>query len=483
MKRREDGIRGPWRQAVASLNRILALVLLICLGTVSSLWAQDRFDEDRLTPSDARFLQAALSFSGFYLGRIDGDWGGRSREGLSRATGNEASEAAVLRALLPLMDELAQVSWESFDPTGATSMLMPMSLMNSVEGDDFIEFSTASRDLIIRYIFRATRGAAAMHDWLEREHIGPRPFYRAETREAFISGGRVETGEVYLRSVFRNDVWETVLVQYRPAQESRGRLVVASLTNGSVAPLRIPAGGYISRMLTRSGNTTAPPADPVARPDAPGAGAGATGVTGTGTGFYVNGTDIVTAAHVTTGCSRLTLADGSALLLLQADQARDLAVLRAARRSDDWLDLASGGSLRLGAPVVTIGYPYAGLFDQGLSVTRGNISALRGIDGSPDALMLTAPVQPGNSGGPLLDQNGRVIGVVTYRASDGYTLERSGTLAQNLNGATQLKPLRTFLGAAGVALPPPTELRHDLGSGLPDALTRAVVALQCFGHG
>ena len=102
--------------------------------------------------------------------------------------------------------------------------------------------------------------------------------------------------------------------------------------------------------------------------------------------------------------------------------------------------------------------------------------------GSADEMLLSAPVQPGNSGGPLLDRAGHVIGVVTARASEAYVRERSGSAPENMNVATRLAPLRAFLRDAGVALPAPAKegIGEDpFANGLPDTVIQAVVQLIC----
>ena len=71
--------------------------------------------------------------------------------------------------------------------------------------------------------------------------------------------------------------------------------------------------------------------------------------------------------------------------------------------------------LALGQSVVAVGYPLQGLLASSLNVTSGTVSALAGLGDDSRHVQITAPVQPGNSGGPLFDQGGNVIGVVTSK--------------------------------------------------------------------
>ena len=134
---------------------------------------------------------------------------------------------------------------------------------------------------------------------------------------------------------------------------------------------------------------------------------------------------------------------------------------------------------RLGEEVTALGYPYLGALSQGLTVTGGNVSALLGIDGSQDKLMISAPVQPGNSGGPLLNAQGAVIGVVVARVNDLAILKETGTLPQNMNFAVPNGPLTDFLHAAGVLFPVASPQGFDLSAGIPEPVLKAVVPVFC----
>ncbi|WP_112311776.1 S1C family serine protease [Pseudogemmobacter bohemicus] len=199
-----------------------------------------------------------------------------------------------------------------------------------------------------------------------------------------------------------------------------------------------------------------------------------------GTGFYIAPTTLVTAAHVIEGCSAIGMADGSALEVLAADTTLDVAVLGGAVDTGAWLKLSALEVPKLGESVTTLGYPYSTSLDQGLTVTSGNVSALRGADGSSNRVMITAPVQPGNSGGPLLNKKGAVIGVVVSRVDDIAMLEETGTLPQNMNFAVPSGPLLTFLAKERISRPQGEGVRGDLSGELPEAFAAAVVPVHCY---
>jgi len=143
---------------------------------------------------------------------------------------------------------------------------------------------------------------------------------------------------------------------------------------------------------------------------------------GKGAGFVIkdDGT-ILTNHHVIAGSDRIvvTFADGleSPAALISSQPERDLAVLQPARIPDDLepVTLAASGQLDLGDLVVAIGFP----FGVGPSVSAGVVSGLNRtfpLSGRQDLeglIQFDAAVNPGSSGGPLLNQDGEVVGVVT----------------------------------------------------------------------
>ena len=471
------------------------LVAILCLGLMQGLHPapsaagpDDPFRSEQLSRQDSRFLQSALSLSGHYSGLIDGAWGSGSARALVAATRPDPTEIDVLGALLPLIED-AESGWMALNWQSA-SLLVPGALLNREdrEEDPFLSYATPTRDLILRVLFGSARDASDRHGWLADNTVADA--YTADTRTAYITRGRLADGDtVYLWTRRVDGVFVSVLVQWAPRQAGRARLMVASLSTGYVSDLSFAPDGYLARMADDLGAGLSPdlPASRLPRPsDAPPGGPAPGDVLGTGTGFHVSPSVIVTAAHVVEGCGTLRLEDGAPVARLASDRTLDLAVLLRAGVPEGeepaWLALA-GAAARLGSPVTAVGYPYSGLFEQGVTATGGNVSALRGLAGSMDEMLLSAPVQPGNSGGPLLDRTGRVVGVVTARASEAYVREMSGSAPENMNVATQLEPLRAFLQTAGVALPDAGAVEPDasaLADGLPDAVIRAVVQLQCL---
>jgi S1-C subfamily serine protease len=193
-------------------------------------------------------------------------------------------------------------------------------------------------------------------------------------------------------------------------------------------------------------STTKPPSNQQAEPKA------LEPAEGSGTGFYVTTTGhLVTNAHVVEGCRQVTLASDVLLTIVDVDDTSDLALLRSdAAASSIPLALRQGRGVRLAENVVVAGYPLAGLLSSGLNVTTGTVSALAGLGDDRRQIQITAPVQPGNSGGPLLDQSGNVVGVVVSKLDAVAVASVIGDIPQNVNFAVSLGTLQAFLDANSV---------------------------------
>ena len=169
--------------------------------------------------------------------------------------------------------------------------------------------------------------------------------------------------------------------------------------------------------------------------------------TSSGTGFFVTPTHIITNDHVTSGCDEIEVKNkqySSIVKLLDADATTDLSILTTGKPNDHYLYLRNRKPVATGEKSIVLGYPFSSTLGSELKVTTGNIAALTGFDNNIAELQLTSPVQPGNSGGPLLDDNGNVIGVIVAR------LESSGEItgkrvAQNVNFAIKSNMAKIFM--------------------------------------
>jgi hypothetical protein len=203
-----------------------------------------------------------------------------------------------------------------------------------------------------------------------------------------------------------------------------------------------------------------------------------------GTGFVVARDRVLTNHHVIDGCNRILVrtADGRTLAATppaRVDAQRDLALLAVPGDPGPVLSFRTN-PVRRGEGVVTYGFPLAGLLSSGPTLTTGEISALAGLQDNPTQFQISAPVQPGNSGGPLLDRQGNVVGVIVSKLNAQRVAQRTGDIPQNVNFAVQGREALEFVRRAGVT-PQVAESRGtDRGAAeVGEAVHRSTLFIRC----
>jgi len=169
-----------------------------------------------------------------------------------------------------------------------------------------------------------------------------------------------------------------------------------------------------------------------------------------GTGFFVGPSLIVTNWHVVDVASAIQLDCGHGLklpaTLVIKDSTNDLAILRGACPDrETYLNVRAEDSVAEGRHVYTIGFPMPGTLGDRPKIGEGIVNSLAGITDDPTMFQVDIPIQPGNSGGPLLDSSGLVIGVITSTLNNKYVMARTGTLPQNVNFAVKYTILNNLL--------------------------------------
>jgi serine protease Do len=192
-----------------------------------------------------------------------------------------------------------------------------------------------------------------------------------------------------------------------------------------------------------------------------------------GTGFAVSDDGLVlTNEHVIEGCHVVTAEGRGTGVVRAADRDNDLALVKFDFSSSPFTFRSTPA--KVGEDVFAAGYPYGGRL--GWNFTKGSVSALTS---DSRVVQHTAPVQPGNSGGPLIDESGLVVGVVVARLSDIAALQQYGSVPQNVNFAIHANIATNFLRANDVE--PVTSSSSDLSS--PEAVAKraklSTVRLSC----
>ncbi|HIB85078.1 MAG TPA: trypsin-like serine protease [Chromatiaceae bacterium] len=150
---------------------------------------------------------------------------------------------------------------------------------------------------------------------------------------------------------------------------------------------------------------------------------------------------LVTNNHVIEGAKLIYVrtSKGEALpaSVVAAAPSTDLAILKIDVRNMPYLSFASSKNVSLGEKVFTIGYPLAHMLGTDPKYTEGVVSSKSGLGGEAVTFQITVPIQPGNSGGPLVNQQGQVVGVITSTASSIAFFRESGNMPQNINWAVK----------------------------------------------
>ncbi len=170
--------------------------------------------------------------------------------------------------------------------------------------------------------------------------------------------------------------------------------------------------------------------------------------TASGSGFFITDDGyLISNYHVVKGATKVRLVTSIGTIdakVVQVDAANDLALLKADGKFSP-LPIAASRSVHLGGTVATIGFPNIGLQGFAPKLAKGEIASLSGAGDDPRYFQISVPVQPGNSGGALVDERGNVIGIVSAKLDASAALAASGSLPENVNYAVKSSLLLSFL--------------------------------------
>ncbi|MCD2177328.1 S1C family serine protease [Rhizobium sp. C1] len=199
-----------------------------------------------------------------------------------------------------------------------------------------------------------------------------------------------------------------------------------------------------------------------------------------GTGFFVLPDAVLTNAHVVQGCTEVsTFVKGIEVKgkVAARDSANDLALVKIAASSSNVAKLRS--DVKLGEDIAAFGFPLKGLLASSGNFTRGSVTALAGMQDDSRYLQISSPVQPGNSGGPLLDQFGNVVGVVVSKLNALKLAAVTDDIAQNINFAIKASLAASSLLSNGVQPNMNASTEKLAPADLATRATDVAVSLEC----
>jgi len=198
----------------------------------------------------------------------------------------------------------------------------------------------------------------------------------------------------------------------------------------------------------------------------------------TGTGFFISSTgDLLTNRHVIEGAKSVEVVTENGTTyparVVSEDSANDIAHLKINGGTFPYFPLSSSRDVKLGDEVMTLGYPLITIQGQSQKATFGRINSKSGMKDDTRFYQIDVPIQPGNSGGPLISDSGSVVGITTATLSTVATLKASGSLPQNVNYAVKIDYALPML--ADVALGNPPSSKRQEFSSVIEANQNAVV--------
>jgi TPR repeat protein len=183
-------------------------------------------------------------------------------------------------------------------------------------------------------------------------------------------------------------------------------------------------------------------------PDSSAAGIAQTRPESSGSGFFITEDGyLITNEHVAGNRAQVRLVAESGLIsarVVKVDAANDLALLKTEGKFAP-LPVVSSRAVKMGGTVATVGFPNIGLQGFAPKLAKGEIAALSGAQDDPRYFQISVPVQPGNSGGALVDERGNVVGVVAAKLNVAAAVATSGALPENVNYAVKSSFLLSFL--------------------------------------
>jgi S1-C subfamily serine protease len=165
-----------------------------------------------------------------------------------------------------------------------------------------------------------------------------------------------------------------------------------------------------------------------------------------GSGVRISRQLVVTNSHVIENCAQIRVNNQMARLHVE-DRRNDLALLHSF--SSESIAKLRTRRVLAGENVAVAGFPLRGVLS-GFNITTGNVSSLSGMGGDTRFFQVSAPVQQGNSGGPMLDSSGSLMGIIVSKLDAVATARITGDIPQNVNFGLNFNTLRAFLDANGV---------------------------------
>jgi len=191
-----------------------------------------------------------------------------------------------------------------------------------------------------------------------------------------------------------------------------------------------------------------------------------------GTGFAINNDGhIITNSHVIDGCNRIDVHDKGDIYpskIIANDYINDLALIKINLQTKEFFTIDNGNPNLLD-DIYAAGYPFGDYYSSSVKVTSGIVSALTGTGNNYSQIQIDAALQPGNSGGPIFNKKGVLLGVAVSKLSLERTLESFDAVPENVNFAVKASVVRNLLLSNSIDFDIKEKSYFDISRNITDA--------------
>lgn len=436
---------------------ICAFVALTAPVALADFAGSQRWFND-LTEDDRGLLQSDLMLLGHYQAIADSTFGNftyRALQLFQSSLGDAPTGVLTPRQRDKLEDASNGIYQElGFDivedQRGRMAMLLPVRLLSVVtetkRGTAYTSSDGTVRLETVRKAF-SEETYESLHRTLSATSASRIISYKVLNSDKFVVSGKRDGKPFYM--LINNTPGESAgfSIEWDASRNDVGSMVATFMASYSY-PLAfdVPEGSPSTNAPLQ---VTAEPSSPVQPKPAQG---------WSGTGFFVAEQGIlVTNHHVIDGCAVITVVGYGPARLITGDKDLDLAVLQLRTPTEHEVAEIRGEPAQLGESVVALGFPLADILNSSLNMGTGIVSSETGLFGEKSRFTTNVGIQPGNSGGPILDESGRVLGVAVSKINDETLLAEMGTTAPNVGFAIKGAVVAEYLSIFRLPEPEPPQ--------------------------